>query len=311
MSEYFINDEYNVSLKAEKSYGSIKDFISDMNISKRLFTRAYLNKDIFVNGSFRRKDLPIIKGEIFTLHMPEEDTVYDDFSCEMDVVYEDVDVMIVNKAPFILVHETKNNMGNTLFNAIRNRWYKEGLKRRVRLVNRLDMNTSGLMTVAKNPYAHMALSKQMEDNTMKKKYILLCEGNFEKESIAVESYIGEDENDDIKKTISSPDKGFYAKTVFNLKKNLKGMALVEAELFTGRTHQIRLHLKECNHPLIGDNLYNDSSILSAKRQMLHSYFLQYEDVRNKKIKTFKIPAHKDFKDFLIKLDIDIEIDKYL
>ncbi len=173
-----INDEYNVSFVAKRSYDKMSEMIDELKISKRLFRRSYLNKDIYVNEEFRRKDLPILKGEVLRIHMPEEETTPDDFSCDIDIVDETIDYIVINKEKNILVHETKNNQGNTLYNALINLFQSRGLKRRVRLVNRLDMNTTGLMVVAKNPFAHYNLMQQMEDGSFRKKYHAVVDGSF-------------------------------------------------------------------------------------------------------------------------------------
>lgn len=293
-----INDEYNVSFLAEKSYNKLTDFIEDKKISKRLFRRTYLSKNIFVNEKFRRKDLPIIKGDIIRIFMPQEETVPDDFNCDIDIVDETIDYMIINKDKNILVHETKNNQGNTLYNALNNLFQKRNLKRRVRLVNRLDMNTSGLMVIAKNPFAHYNLMLQMDDGKFKKKYHAVVDGSFPYDEIIVEKNIKTDENDSIKKKICENNEGDYAKTIFRKVLSGEKFSLVEAELFTGRTHQIRLHLAYLGFPIVGDTLYNKKIYEDVDRQLLHSFEISFEDPRSMERKTYLIQNHDDIKKFI-------------
>lgn len=298
-----INDEYNVSFVAKRSYDKMGEMIDELKISKRLFRRSYLNKDIYVNEKFRRKDLPIIKGEVLRIHMPAEETQADDFSSDIDIVGETIDYMVINKEKNILVHETKNNQGNTLYNALINLFQSRGLKRRVRLVNRLDMNTTGLMVVAKTPFAHYNLMQQMEDGSFRKKYHAVVDGSFPYDEIVVEKNIKTDENDHIKKTICDGDDGDgdYAKTIF--KKVISGekYSIVEAELITGRTHQIRLHLAYLGYPIIGDTLYNEKTYEGVDRQLLHSFEISFNDPRANKERHYEVSDHADIINFSKKI----------
>lgn len=296
-----INDEYNVSFVAKKSYDKMSEMIDELKISKRLFRRSYLNKDIYVNEEFRRKDLPIIKGEVLRIHMPEEETQADDFSCDINIVDETIDYMVINKEKNILVHETKNNKGNTLYNALINLFQSRGLKRRVRLVNRLDMNTTGLMVVAKNPFAHYSLMQQMEDGSFRKKYHAVVDGSFPYDEIVVEKNIKTDEIDHIKKMICDDGDGDYAKTIF--KKVISGekYSIVEAELITGRTHQIRLHLAYLGFPIVGDTLYNDKTYDGVDRQLLHSFEISFNDPRTNEERHYEVSDHADIINFSKKI----------
>lgn len=296
-----INDEYNVSFVAKRSYDKMSEMIDEIKISKRLFRRSYLNKDIFVNEEFRRKDLPIIKGEVLRIYMPEEETQADDFSSDIDIVDETIDYMVINKEKNILVHETKNNQGSTLYNALINLFQSRGLKRRVRLVNRLDMNTTGLMVVAKNPFAHYSLMQQMEDGSFRKKYHAVVDGSFPYDEIVVQKNIKTDENDHIKKMICDDGDGDYAKTIF--KKVISGekYSIVEAELITGRTHQIRLHLAYLGYPIVGDTLYNEKTYDGVDRQLLHSFEISFNDPRTNKERHYEVSDHADIINFSKKL----------
>lgn len=296
-----INDEYNVSFVAKRSYDKMSEMIDELKISKRLFRRSYLNKDIYVNEEFRRKDLPILKGEVLRIHMPEEETTPDDFSCDIDIVDETIDYIVINKEKNILVHETKNNQGNTLYNALINLFQSRGPKRRVRLVNRLDMNTTGLMVVAKNPFAHYNLMQQMEDGSFRKKYHAVVDGSFPYDENVVEKNIKTDESNHIKKTICDDGDGDYAKTIF--KKVISGekYSIVEAELITGRTHQIRLHLAYLGFPIVGDTLYNDKIYEGVDRQLLHSFEISFKDPRTNEERHYEVSDHADIINFSKKL----------
>lgn len=292
-----INDEYNVCFVAKRSYDKMSEMIDELNISKRLFRRSYLNKDIFVNEKFRRKDLPIVKGEVLHIYMPEEETVPDDFTCEMDIVDETIDYMVINKEKGILVHETKNNQGATMYNALNNLFQSRSLKRRVRLVNRLDMNTTGLMVVAKNPFAHYNLMLQMESGTFKKKYHAVVDGCFPYDEIVVEKNIKTDETNHIKKKVCDSDEGDYAKTIFKKVLSTEKFSIVEADLCTGRTHQIRLHLAYLGFPIVGDTLYNEKTYEGVDRQLLHSFEISFNDPRTNEERRYVVSDHSDIINF--------------
>lgn len=296
-----INDEYNVSFVAKRSYDKMSEMIDELKISKRLFRRSYLNKDIYVNEEFRRKDLPIIKGEVLRIHMPAEETQDDDFSSDIDIVDETIDYIVINKEKNILVHETKNNQGNTLYNALINLFQSRGLKRRVRLVNRLDMNTTGLMVVAKNPFAHYNLMQQMEDGSFRKKYHAVVDGSFPYDDIVVEKNIKTDENDHIKKMICDDGNGDYTKTIFKKVMSGEKYSIVEAELITGRTHQIRLHLAYLGFPIVGDTLYNDKTYDGVDRQLLHSFEIIFNDPRTNEERHYEVSDHADIINFSKKI----------
>lgn len=296
-----INDEYNVSFVAKKSYDKMSEMIDELKISKRLFRRSYLNKDIYVNEEFRRKDLPIIKGEVLRIYMPEEDTQADEFSSDIDIVDETIDYMVINKEKNILVHETKNNQGNTLYNALINLFQSRGLKRRVRLVNRLDMNTTGLMVVAKNPFAHYNLMQQMESGSFKKKYHAVVDGSFPYDEIVVRKNIKTDENNHIKKMICDDGDGDYAKTIFKKVISDEKYSIVEAELITGRTHQIRLHLAYLGYPIVGDTLYNEKTYEGVDRQLLHSFEISFNDPRTNEERHYEVSDHADIINFSKKI----------
>lgn len=292
-----INDEYNVSFVAKRSYDKMSEMIDELKISKRLFRRSYLNKDIYVNEEFRRKDLPILKGEVLRIHMPEEETAPDDFSCDIDIVDETIDYMVINKEKNILVHETKNNQGNTLYNALINLFQSRGLKRRVRLVNRLDMNTTGLMVVAKNPFAHYSLMQEMEDGSFRKKYHAVVDGSFPYDEIVVQKNIKTDDSDHIKKMVCDDGDGDYAKTIFKKVKSGEKYSIAQAELITGRTHQIRLHLAYLGYPIVGDTLYNEKTYEGVDRQLLHSFEISFKDPRTNEERHYEVSDHADIINF--------------
>ena len=159
------------------------------------------------------------------------------------------------------------------------------------------MNTTGLMVVAKNPFAHYNLMQQMEDGSFRKKYHAVVDGSFPYDEIVVEKNIKTDENDHIKKMICDDGDGDYAKTIF--KKVISGEkhSIVEAELITGRTHQIRLHLAYLGFPIVGDTLYNEKTYEGVDRQLLHSFEISFKDPRTNEERHYEVNDHADIINF--------------
>lgn len=266
----------NLVFIVDKNCDRLEDYLLSKNISGRYFRKTYKNKDISVNGKFRRKDLPVQVGEVIRLKIEEETHDIEPEKMDLDIVYEDCDVIVLNKEPNMVVHPTKSHLNGTLSNGVSYHFKEIGLERKIRLVNRLDMDTSGLLIVAKNPYAHQQLSLQLENDMVKRRYKLLVDGLVEKDEDIIEVPIGREEEGSIRKMVL--ETGQYAKTRYEVLERFKDISLVEAELFTGRSHQIRVHMEYIGHPIVGDHLYGKQDG-KLNRQALHSYYLKFKQPR--------------------------------
>ena len=192
---------------------------------------------------------------------------------DFEIVYQDQDLIVVNKPQGLVVHPCSSTKDGTLVNGL---LYKikdlSGINGVLRpgIVHRLDKNTSGLMLVAKNDMAHLSLAKQIKDKTCHRQYLALCEGIFKEKEGHIETFLERSKTDRKKMTVS--DKGRKAITNYRVIKEypLSKKSLVEFSLQTGRTHQIRVHMSYIHHPILGDTLYGHSSEL-INRQALHSY----------------------------------------
>lgn len=204
----------------------------------------------------------------------------------LDIVYEDDDLLILNKPYGIVIHPTLKKVDITLANGI-----VSYLNIVPRFYNRLDMDTTGLIIIAKNSYTQNFLQKYGD---VKKKYLAIVEGKIIDQIIEKPIYRPQDE---LKRIID--EKGQYAKTKVKLIKYYENqdISLVECELFTGRTHQIRVHLSSVGHPIIGDKLYNESIKYLSKRQMLHAYSLEFKHPRTKELIHIQIEPYEDMKNF--------------
>ena len=235
----------------------LEDFLSSKDISGRLFRKLYKAKQIYVNGKFKRKGLILEKGAVVSVYMEDEDENTTPEKMDINIVYEDFDLLILNKQPNIVVHPTKSHQENTLSNGISYYFKEKGIKKKIRFVNRLDMNTTGILIVAKNPFAHQQMALQFESNEVEKKYQAIVSGIVEKNEDYIDLPIGREEEKSVKKVVT--ENGQKALTKYTVIEKYKDASLLDVQIFTGRSHQIRVHLNHIGHPIIGDVLYNEES----------------------------------------------------
>ncbi|WP_353097815.1 RluA family pseudouridine synthase [Tissierella praeacuta] len=286
----FEESENVVIFKVDEEGLDLEEFLSSNDISGRLFRKLYKAKNIYVNGKFRRKRLILEKGDIVSIYMEDEDENTTPEKMDINIVYEDFDLLILNKQPNIVVHPTKSHQENTLSNGIAYYFKEKGIKKKIRFVNRLDMNTTGILIVAKNSFAHQQMALQFESNKVEKKYQAIVDDIVEKDEDYIDLPIGREEEKSIIKIVI--EEGQDALTKYNVLERYKDATLLDVQIFTGRSHQIRVHLNHIGHPIIGDSLYNEES-LYIDRQALHSYYLKVKHPRTKEDIEFIAPLPRD------------------
>ena len=190
----------------------------------------------------------------------------------LNIIFEDDWLLVVNKPAGIAIHPSVLHYSDSLCNGIKFYFDKIGLKKKIRPVNRLDLNTSGLVVFAKCEYIQECLINQMKNNQFKKEYLAICNGFFDKKSGTINLPIARKENSIIERCIS--ENGQTAITHYEVLKEFDNYSLVKCSLETGRTHQIRVHMSAIGHPLLGDSLYGSISDL-INRQALHCFNLQF------------------------------------
>ena len=190
----------------------------------------------------------------------------------LNIIFEDDWLLVVNKPAGIAIHPSVLHYYDSLCNGIKFYFDKIGLKKKIRPVNRLDLNTSGLVVFAKCEYIQEYLINQMKNNQFKKEYLAVCNGFFDKKSGTINLPIARKENSFIERCIS--ENGQTAITHYEVLKEFDNYSLVKCSLETGRTHQIRVHMSAIGHPLLGDSLYGSISDL-INRQALHCFNLQF------------------------------------
>ena len=282
----------------------IKTLILSGNVSldgKEIKDPSYItkeNENYFINIILRQE----------TKHSAE--------NIDLNIIFEDKDLIVINKPPNLVMHPAPGNESGTLVNALRhytnNQLSNLDDNSRPGIVHRLDKDTSGILVVAKNNNVHINLAKQFKEHTISRRYKAIVWGTPDNQSI--EGYI--ERNRKNRKKMSLNNKGFgkYSKTDIKLEKTFGIASLVDCHLHTGRTHQIRLHLTSKNSPIIGDKIYGKSKInqfgkdkntfnkfmilKNFERQALHAYHLGFDHPTSKKRMDFDIEIPEDFKNLI-------------
>ena len=230
-----------------------------------------------VKSNYKVRPLDVIT---LMLDAPQHDHTIEAEDIPLDIVYEDTDLMVVNKAPGMVVHPGAGNFHGTLINAVA--WHLKDLRSfdandpAVGLVHRIDKDTSGLLVIAKTPVAKTKLGLQFFNKTTHRSYNALVWGNFNEEEGRIEGNIGRDPRDRLRMNVFPPDSevGKSAVTHYRILERFGYVTLVECILETGRTHQIRAHMKHIGHPLFGDERYGGTEILRGQRSSTYKAFIQ-------------------------------------
>ncbi len=284
-------DENTIVYEVKESGLTVKDALTKkLDLSGRLSRRIIKNNLIKSKNRNKRvkSKTKLKKGDVLIIKMEEEKFVNTPQSIDLDIIYEDYDVLIINKEPNIVVHPTKTHKDFTVANGIAYYFKQKSINKKVRFVNRLDMNTSGILIIAKNPFGHQQMAKQFEENLTDKKYLGVVKGAIKKDRGVINKAIGKDKENSIKNVVTECGKKSITK--YRVVERLNDATIVEFKIETGRTHQIRVHFSHIGHPIIGDTLYyKDSQYI--KRQALHSSYLSFRCPRtNERIEvTAEIP----------------------
>lgn len=211
----------------------------------------------------------------------------------VDIVYEDDDLLVINKKSGMVTHPAPGNYENTLVNALLYKYNLSNDSIRPGIVHRLDKDTSGLMLVAKNDYTHDKLSKMIQDKVVERYYLALVEGTFNHETGTIDAPIGRDPINREKQIVTA-NNSKKAITHFKVLKRYANYTLIECKLETGRTHQIRVHMNYIKHPVVGDPLYGKKIKNSDFGQLLHSYKIHFPHPRTGKILEFQVEPPEEF-----------------
>ena len=278
----------------------IRDFLrEDMGLSSRLIRGAALDKRILVNDEPVRMNHKIQKDDIIKVNINKKESQnIEPEKMDLDIVYEDEDIIVVNKKPYTVVHPTRSHQSGTLANGLIYYFRETGQDCIVRLVSRLDRDTSGLIIIGKNQYAHMKLSKDMQENNISKRYIAIVHGELPQNEGTIDLPIYRPEIEGTLKRVID-ERGQRSITHYKVLKKVNGYSMVECLLETGRTHQIRVHLSHLGCPIVGDSLYGDENDINIiPRQALHAYGLDFQSPRSKKQLSLRAELPSDIKSLI-------------
>lgn len=252
---------------------------------------------VALNGSPARPRDAVKMGDRVEVNEPPPEKIdVEPQEIPIDVLYEDEDLIVINKPAGLVVHPGAGQREGTLVNALLHHFPKLsgiGGKERPGIVHRLDKDTSGCLVVAKNDEAHRALSAQFEERSVDKIYLALVGGKFRKRAGTIEEKIGRHPVDRQRMSVESR-RGRAAKTEYRVIRASDEMSLVECKLHSGRTHQIRVHLRHLGHPILGDKIYGGRFAKTFPRQMLHAWKLGFQHPRTSERKKFEAPLPDDF-----------------
>ena len=287
-------------LRLDKALSIMLEDVSRSKIQSHLE-----NGLILVNGKKEKSSYKLSENDIISVEdFPSEISDLNPEDIPLDIVYEDDDLMVINKPKGLVVHPGAGNEEHTLANALK--FHSENLSTlngefRPGIVHRIDKDTAGLLIVAKNDAAHAYLSNQLSDHTLGRKYYALVLGIIPENEGKIIAPIGRDQKFRQKMAVDLL-RGKEAETNFKVIERLKECTLVECSLKTGRTHQIRVHMSYIGHPVIGDPVYGKGNrIIYNDGQLLFAHEIHFIHPRTKKEMTFSVDLPSYFKDILQKL----------
>lgn len=291
----------NVGLRLDK-YIFTRIEESDVQASRTVIQNLIGTDMVTVNGVKKSKSYKVGLADFVSILLPKPtELTIEAKDIPIDIVYEDKDILVVNKQKGMVVHPANGHWDDTLVNAILYHCGEEltgiGGVLRPGIVHRIDKDTSGLLVVAKNEIAYASLSKQLYDHSMKRQYHAICHGVIKQEEATIDFPIARDSAN--RKRFAVNEEGKVAVTNYYLIQNFKDYSYISLRLHTGRTHQIRVHMSYIGHPLAGDVLYGPKSTpTELMGQCLHAKSLVFVHPSTKKLVEFETDLPIYFNDFL-------------
>ena len=296
--EYIIKED---GIRLDKAIAELDPDISRMTVQKLIE-----DDKILVNGKKEKASYKVKINDkiIIEFEKPKESKLKAE-EIPLNVIYEDNDIIIINKEKGMVVHPGNGNPDGTLANAIMARCKDSlsGIGGEIRpgIVHRIDKDTSGIIIVAKNDKAHLNISEQIKEHKTTKTYLALVRGRVKENEATIDMPIGRSKKD--RKKMAVDKDGKKAVTHFKVLKRYSDCTLLEVVIETGRTHQIRVHLSEIGYPIIGDYTYsNGKNRFDVEGQMLHAYEIKFKHPTTNEEVEYTAELPKYFKDILEKLD---------
>ncbi|HDB2107162.1 TPA: RluA family pseudouridine synthase [Staphylococcus aureus] len=293
--EFNITDKEQTGMRVDKLLPELNNDWSRNQIQDWIKAGLVVANDKVVKSNYKVKlndHIVVTEKEVVEADILPE-------NLNLDIYYEDDDVAVVYKPKGMVVHPSPGHYTNTLVNGLMYQIKNlSGINGEIRpgIVHRIDMDTSGLLMVAKNDIAHRGLVEQLMDKSVKRKYIALVHGNIPHDNGTIDAPIGRNKND--RQSMAVVDDGKEAVTHFNVLEHFKDYTLVECQLETGRTHQIRVHMKYIGFPLVGDPKYGPKKTLDIGGQALHAGLIGFEHPVTSEYIERHAELPQDFEDLL-------------
>ena len=294
---------HELTLTAETSGIRLDRYLADhTDLSRSRIQTLCEQGAVTVNGKPAKRSLKLSEGDVISAAVPEDEPL--DVRAEnipLDILYEDSDIIVINKPKGMVVHPAAGVYSGTLVNALL--YYCTDLSGingvlRPGIVHRIDKDTTGCIVACKNDQAHREIARQLESKTCHREYLALCDGVIEHDEGTIDAPIGRDPRDRKKMTVIETNSK-EARTHFTVRERFRAHTLAECRLETGRTHQIRVHMKFIHHPVTGDPVYGSACrLMDTQGQALHAYRLSLVHPRTGEAMTFEAPLPDYFTDLL-------------
>lgn len=302
-------DYYNIEADSTWENNRIDKALTDYfdNYSRSFIKNLFTKELILVNGKAAKPSYKVSCGDTIDISIPEPVSVeIQPENIKLDIVYEDDDIIIVNKPKNMVVHPAPSHYSGTLVNALmyhfQNNLSTINGEFRPGIVHRIDMDTTGLLVICKNDKAHQYISNQLSEHSITRKYYAICYDNIQEDEGTIDAPIGRNPNDRKKMAINYKN-GRRAVTHFKVLERINNKySFIECQLETGRTHQIRVHMASINHPILGDEIYcKRKNEFNLKGQTLHAGVLGFIHPTTHEYIEFKADLPEYFNDLLKKL----------
>lgn len=298
-------EEFSLKVKKQDQGKRIDKFLAAEfeDLSRSFIQKLIAEGKVTASGKQVDKSYKIVPDELLKIIVEEKESEIKAVEMDLDIIYEDQDIIVINKNADRVVHPAPGHHDDTIVNAllahVDNLSAINGVKR-PGIVHRLDKDTSGLLIAAKNDKSHKNLADQFKNRTVEKYYYALLEGNLAYEKGKIDAPIGRDPNNRKKMAVRKRHSK-NAVSRFKIIEEFKNHTLVEVKIETGRTHQIRVHFSYLGHPVVGDKKYGSKNQLRAKRQMLHARRLIISHPATGEKMEFEADLKTDFKEILAEL----------
>jgi RluA family pseudouridine synthase len=289
------------TVREEEAGRTVQEILTGtLGISRRMIQRLTRAKGVLVNRKPAYLAREVRAGDVVAAKLGErEGAGVEAVEMELDVVHEDRDLLVLNKPPFLLVHPTSPEHTRTLSHGIAHHFLTQEIDARVRPVHRIDRDTSGLLLVAKSAFAHQHLDRQLRERTLRREYLAVVRGRVAEEEGTIEAPIGRHPRNSSLRAVRPG--GEAARTRFRVRERFSDASLLELELDTGRTHQIRVHVAHLGHPVIGDRAYGGAAPAFIRRQALHAWRLTCVHPATGEALAFEAPLPQDMASLLERL----------